>query len=300
MYYVKYRVINRRESFSSFLKLFLVPLLISVLVRVREKGKYSTWNEGWADWCRVELTSPVVGTVKRLGAEEGVVVKVGELICDIETSSEEEETHDEPVEATPTGSDQPSTNAQRVDAPEAKVQVERNEPAPSPEESPASYRQDKGEKQDSSLFASPDPAMDSAGSGAQFSGEAAMLPSAPPRRPHHHDTSPQIERREGSWGEMRRIVKASPAVRTLAARMDVDLSQVRGTGEGGRVVGDDIRLHASGGSSSTAPSGPLIGGRGGQMGSRDTVDKMTRVEFGRTRKVMYRAMGEMGQVPHFG
>lgn len=100
---------------------------------------------------------------------------------------------------------------------------------------------------------------------------------------------------------MRRIVKASPAVRTLAARMDVDLAQVRGTGEGGRVTGDDVRAHSAGPSSSQVPS-TGVGDRTTSRGqeAREAVAKTTRVDFGRTRKVMYRAMGDMGQVPHFG
>ena len=254
----------------------------------------------------MELTSPVIGVVKRLGADEGVVVKVGELICDIETdsvSADEETSHQAPAESTNAPSENDHSASTREDSIESRegkadASTERHDPTPAPARE---TRESDHELEDSSLFASRDSTMDMANSGAQFSGEAAMLPSAPPpRRPHHHDTSSQAvpERKEGkSWGELKRIVKASPAVRTLAARMDVDLSQVRGTGDGGRVTGDDIRQHAAGTSSGLGSGGvrPPV-----KEMARESVDKSTRVDFGRTRKVMYRAMGDMGQVPHFG
>jgi 2-oxoisovalerate dehydrogenase E2 component (dihydrolipoyl transacylase) len=96
---------------------------------------------------------------------------------------------------------------------------------------------------------------------------------------------------------MRKIVKASPAVRTLAARMGVDLAEMKGSGEGGRVLKDDIIA-----ASTASDLGGVAGSGGDRMGQmdRDQVPAVTRVEFGRTRKVMYRALGEMGAVPHFG
>jgi 2-oxoisovalerate dehydrogenase E2 component (dihydrolipoyl transacylase) len=221
---------------------------------------------------RVELTSPTIGVVKRLGAAEGVVLKVGEVVCDIETEGESEEVSENPKE------------------PDA----EKPEPTSKPEPTPV---KEEDTKEDESLHQSRDDILDNSG-GAQFSGEAAMLPSPPPAPTHSHHV-PREERREKQpWSELRKIVKASPAVRTLAARMGIELVDVKGSGEGGRVLRDDLTSHSASASHfEGSESRNEV-----EMGARDRgeIPEVTRVEFGRTRKVMYRAMGDMGQVPHFG
>jgi 2-oxoisovalerate dehydrogenase E2 component (dihydrolipoyl transacylase) len=212
--------------------------------------------------------------VKRLGAAEGVVLKVGEVVCDIETESGESE---EKQEVTP----------------DHKVE----EIASTPIQETITTTKEEDTKEDESLHQSRDDILDNSG-GAQFSGEAAMLPSPPPASGLSHHV-PREERREKQpWSELRKIVKASPAVRTLAARMGIELVDVKGSGEGGRVLRDDLTSH----SPSTSHSHNSGSRNEVEMGGRDRgeIPEVTRVEFGRTRKVMYRAMGDMGQVPHFG
>ena len=224
---------------------------------------------------RVELTSPTIGVVKRLGAAEGVVLKVGEVVCDIETDSGESEEVSEITK-------QPEVEKTKTTPPQSQAQV-----TPVKEEDT---------KEDESLHQSRDNILDNSG-GAQFSGEAAMLPSPLPAPTAPHPPTPQVVREKQPWSELRKIVKASPAVRTLAARMGIELIDVKGSGEGGRVLRDDLTSH------SPSLSEPRDGSRTEvDMGGRDRkeIPEFTRVEFGRTRKVMYRAMGEMGQVPHFG
>lgn len=152
-----------------------------------------------------------------------------------------------------------------------------------------------------SLLQSQDSAMESAG-GGRFSGEGAILPSAP--RAHHPLAPEEIVQRMArtvSDGE-RKIAKASPAVRTLAAKLGVRLEDVRPTGEAGRVTRDDVRAASEGGAA-VGPGKPAESETAAserRQAPRDAVPEITRVEFGRTRKVMYRAMGDMGSVPHFG
>lgn len=82
---------------------------------------------------------------------------------------------------------------------------------------------------------------------------------------------------------------ASPAVRTHAARMGIDIGTINGTGPGGRVMKEDL-IGSVSSSSSTAPA----------SGSSRTADDITKVTFGRSRKAMWKGMGKMGAVPHFG
>ena len=223
------------------------------------------------------MTSPTIGVVKRLGAAEGVVLKVGEVVCDIETESGESDevsqtTKEPEVEETKTTTTPPQSQAQVTPVKEEDT------------------------KENESLHQSRDDILDNSG-GAQFSGEAAMLPSPPPAFTSPHPPTPQVAREKQPWSELRKIVKASPAVRTLAARMGIELVDVKGSGEGGRVLRDDLTSHSAPASRSYSESRTEV-----EMGGRDRagIPEVTRVEFGRTRKVMYRAMGDMGQVPHFG
>jgi 2-oxoisovalerate dehydrogenase E2 component (dihydrolipoyl transacylase) len=221
------------------------------------------------------LTSPTIGVVKRLGAAEGVVLKVGEVVCDIETEGESEEVSENTKEP----------EVERTSTTHTQAQV-----TPS-----------KGEdtKEDESLHQSRDDILDKSG-GAQFSGEAAMLPSPPPASIPSHHVAKEERREKQPWSELRKIVKASPAVRTLAARMGIELVDVKGSGEGGRVLRDDLTSHSA--STFHSHNSGSRDGDATEMGGRDRAEipEVTRVEFGRTRKVMYRAMGDMGQVPHFG
>ena len=55
-------------------------------------------------------------------------------------------------------------------------------------------------------------------------------------------------------------VHASPSVRRLARELDVDLNEVKGTGEKGRITKDDVKAHLSGGAAlqtAAAPSGGM-------------------------------------------
>lgn len=233
--------------------------------------------------------------VKRLGAEEGVVVKVGQLICDIETDGPSDTPPEAEADEVVSANVEVEQSTQTVEQEPAPA-VSRAEEVTEREEHQAEYTE--GEM-DHSLFASRDAALDTAGSGGQFSGEAAMLPSAPAAGSStlHGGRVPDRKPAQ-SWDQVRRIVKASPAVRTYAARLDVDLSEVEGTGEGGRVTKDDIQAFADGqGSSSRLPRNEMSAA---VQTDRSGIPPSTKVDFGRTRKVMYRAMGDMGSVPHFG
>lgn len=225
---------------------------------------------------RVELTSPTIGVVKRLGAAEGVVLKVGQVVCDIETEPGESE---EVPEST------------------KESEVEKTSTIPTQAQAQVTPSKEEDTKEDESLHQSRDDILDNSG-GAQFSGEAAMLPSPPPASTPSHHVASEERREKQPWSELRKIVKASPAVRTLAARMGIELVDVKGSGEGGRVLRGDLTSH----SPSTSQSHDGGSRNEVEMGGRDRAEipEVTRVEFGRTRKVMYRAMGDMGQVPHFG
>jgi 2-oxoisovalerate dehydrogenase E2 component (dihydrolipoyl transacylase) len=150
-----------------------------------------------------------------------------------------------------------------------------------------------------SLLLGRDEGMELAGTAA-FSGEAGVVRGNEPR-PVEVDSTPVPKRKERPQREgQREIVKTSPAVRNLAARLGVRLEEVDPTGDGGRVTQMDVQ--AAAGRSQPKAHKEATGQPQAAMypTERSRVGEVTRVDFGRTRKAMYRAMGEMAQVPHFG
>jgi 2-oxoisovalerate dehydrogenase E2 component (dihydrolipoyl transacylase) len=113
---------------------------------------------------------------------------------------------------------------------------------------------------------------------------------------------------------VKRIIKASPAVRALAGRLGVELEECTPTGENGRVVREDVERAAGAGIPTPTPAAPAARAAAPAAApaprapaapapiafSADRGDAVERMEMGRTRKVMYKAMGSMGDVPHFG
>jgi 2-oxoisovalerate dehydrogenase E2 component (dihydrolipoyl transacylase) len=265
---------------------------------------------------RVELTSPATGKIRKLRAKPGETIHVGETLCEIDVGGEAEagvdadaaqETEAQPSSSQHTESRDGGTATQTQSAAVSGVESSTTPTAPLSHDSSASRVKVEETSYETSelehsLLQNQDSAMESAG-GGRFSGEGAILPSAP--RSHHPLAPEEIVQRMARTvadGE-RKIAKASPAVRTLAAKLGVRLEDVRPTGEAGRVTRDDVRAAAEGGALSD--SGRQVGRSSEtvserRQGPRDAVPAITRVEFGRTRKVMYRAMGDMGAVPHFG
>jgi 2-oxoisovalerate dehydrogenase E2 component (dihydrolipoyl transacylase) len=142
--------------------------------------------------------------------------------------------------------------------------------------------------------------------GASFSGEGSVVRQEAPKR--EVNTAPVPERQAGG-GTARDIVKASPAVRVMAARLGVKLEDVRATGPDGRVTQQDVQNSVPRPSSPAQASNAAATSRAApsvpaqQLAvspERSQIPEMTKVEFGRTRKVMYRAMGDQAHVPHFG
>lgn len=239
----------------------------------------------------VEITSPHAGKVAKLNADVGKVIKVGMTLCELETDAVDEaeaeaEAAPEPEAATPP----PPPPRRREAAPPT--------PAPAPPSPPAAAAPPKRAPR-------PHPLDDTA---VRFEGEASVLPQAPKRQMKIPDS---VEARREGGGQVKRIVKASPAVRALAGRLGVELEDATPTGDGGRVTREDLeRLAAEGSaaSSSSAPAPtpsasaprPAAAPRQSSAAPVDRGENVERMEMGRTRKVMYKAMGSMGSVPHFG
>ena len=92
------------------------------------------------------------------------------------------------------------------------------------------------------------------GAGAEAEQAAEASESSKPRRP----AEPRPQKAEGNGqGDGKAAAGVSPLVRRLAREHDVDLSQVQGSGSGGRVRREDVEAHVQ--QRGQAPAGPSGG-----------------------------------------
>ncbi len=165
--------------------------------------KYDLLVEVQTDKVNTEIPSPVAGTLKEVKVDEGQTVPIGTLLALFDTADGETAAAS-PVASQPTAapSRPPSALPQANDSP-ASASFRPSAPTPSaPSQPPAAQRP-----------APPPPSM-------------SPPPSSPP--------SARAERPDLS------DVRATPAVRKLAAEHGIDISRIEGTGLGGRVSKKDV------------------------------------------------------------
>jgi 2-oxoisovalerate dehydrogenase E2 component (dihydrolipoyl transacylase) len=170
-------------------------------------NKYDLLVEVQTDKVNTEIPSPVSGTLKEVKVEEGQTVPIGTLLAVFDTADEPAASAAAGASSAPAG--QPSPHQATVGSPA---------PASSTSRPPASQAQR--------------PSSESASAGAP-----AAAPAAPAARPAAPSgPQPSDGNGHGDWSD----VRATPAVRKLAADNDVDIAQIRGTGLGGRVSRKDV------------------------------------------------------------
>lgn len=234
--------------------------------------------------------------MSKLSADVGGVVKVGMTLCELETDA---------VDSADAETDAAAEQGAEFDAPPPPPPPRAEPKAAPPPPAPAAPAPAAPGKR-APRAPRPHPLSDTA---VRFEGEASVLPNAPRQQQWIPDS---VEARREGGGGAKRIVKTSPATRAHAHRLGVELEDCTPTGEGGRVTREDVERAAADSTPSapaptpraSAPSAPAA-----QAAPRapspvaypvDRGEAVERMEMGRTRKVMYKAMGSMGDVPHFG
>src|SRR5947208_7400689 len=186
-------------------------------------NKYDLLVEVQTDKVNTEIPSPVAGTLKEVKVEEGQTVPIGTLLAIFDTADGEAAA--QPSSAPhPQASSQPPAAAPKPSHPaggppaSGRSPSERGPSVPPPSASRPSVVEPTGPAQ------APAPAR--AAPPPPQSSDAAPQPSAAPtataERPDLSD------------------VRATPAVRKLASEQGVDISQIEGTGLGGRVSRKDV------------------------------------------------------------
>ncbi|HET7699966.1 MAG TPA: dihydrolipoamide acetyltransferase family protein [Candidatus Limnocylindria bacterium] len=172
------------------------------LKRPGEKvNKYDLLVEVQTDKVNTEIPSPVSGTLREVKVEEGQTVPIGTLLAVFDTAD------GEAAAASPAGSGSVSAaGGSAAEAPAASA-PRQSAPAQSGVAAPA---------------AAPRPAA-----------AAPQAPAAPQQAPA---APPQASAARADLSD----VRATPAVRKLASENGVDISEIEGTGLGGRVSKKDV------------------------------------------------------------
>src|SRR5881296_2461506 len=181
-------------------------------------NKYDLLVEVQTDKVNTEIPSPVAGTLKEVKVEEGQTVPIGTLLAIFDTADGE-------------AAAQPSAAAAAPAAPAAPAPAA---PAAPPQAAP------RASAPQSNAPSVPPP-------GQQSQRSSAPTPEAPPQpepraappQPSSARPAPAAATATAERPDLSDI-RATPAVRKLASEQGIDISQIEGTGLGGRVSRKDV------------------------------------------------------------
>src|SRR5882762_7718920 len=171
-------------------------------------NKYDLLVEVQTDKVNTEIPSPVAGTLKEVKVEEGQTVPIGTLLAVFDTADGE-------------AAAQPSAPAQ----PQAAQGAPKSQPSAAQPPKPSQ----------------PGGAGTLAGPSATAGrGPSAVEPPPQPPQSSYPPSAPQSSATATAERPDLSDVRATPAVRKLASEQGIDISQIEGTGLGGRVSRKDV------------------------------------------------------------
>jgi 2-oxoisovalerate dehydrogenase E2 component (dihydrolipoyl transacylase) len=227
------------------------------LVKVGDKVvEFEPMLEVDTDKVNAEVPAPVTGILREILAKEGETVQAGAEIAVVEVGSE-----DGKATATPEAAAPPAAAAPPKAAP-GKPPVEKAAPSEPAQERPAA------EEEPAAVAPSPrrGAISESEPPRASAQGQGAISESEPTRA--SAQGGPQNTTHDS--GEHR----YSPAVQMQASELKVDLSEVTGTGIGGRVTKKDVQDFATKAKAAAPAAAPAPAVK---TGAGDEVVQLTRV-----------------------
>ena len=201
-------------------------------------AKYESIAEVVTDKVNAEIPSPAEGSMGEIIAKEGAVIAVGEPICTIETveqgqanSAWHQGDYAAPAQAQAAEAQPAAAEAQPAQA-QPEQQPAQPEQQPAPEPVVAGQAQAQGGEQPQGRNGEGEHAQ------AQAQAAPAQAPQPPATAPANGGGGGNGNGSGGGNGSADYHI--TPAVRMLVREHDVDLSQVTGTGLGGRISKKDV------------------------------------------------------------
>jgi pyruvate/2-oxoglutarate dehydrogenase complex dihydrolipoamide acyltransferase (E2) component len=212
-------------------------------------NKYDLLVEVQTDKVNTEIPSPVAGTLKEVKVDEGQTVPIGTLLATFDTDGDA-------AAASPTA---PATQARPQPTPPQGTS--RQAPPASPPQANDSPAPARASSAPSTSQAQPPssatPASPSASATPRVTSESVPpQPQRPSSSPSMSSSSSQPSASSTATAERPDLsdVRATPAVRKLASENGIDISQIEGTGLGGRVSKKDVEDYIA--SAQAAPAAP--------------------------------------------
>jgi 2-oxoisovalerate dehydrogenase E2 component (dihydrolipoyl transacylase) len=205
------------------------------LVKEGDKvAQYDPLFEVVTDKVNAEVPAEVAGVVTKIIVGDGQTVKVGTPLAEIATDEESAPAPEAPA------AEAPAADAPAAEAPAAAAEAPA--PAAVPEAQPAA----PAEPPAAQPPAEPEPARAMA--------TAPASEPAPAREPQVQapPQAPPVEGKAASDGSTR----MTPAVRRLVREHGIDISQLHGSGAGGRVTRDDVLAVIGGAGAAAAAAAP--------------------------------------------
>jgi pyruvate/2-oxoglutarate dehydrogenase complex dihydrolipoamide acyltransferase (E2) component len=217
-------------------------------------NKYDLLVEVQTDKVNTEIPSPVAGTLKEVRVEEGQTVPIGTLLATFDMADGDAAAAS-PAASQPTSSAPPAAPSRPQPTPPQGAPQASTPPADSPASAPSAQRPQPSPAQ---LPSEPRP---SAPSQRQPSTSESVPPQ--PQRPSSPTPSMSSSTSQPSASSTATAerpdlsdVRATPAVRKLAAENGIDISQIDGTGLGGRVSKKDIEDYIANAQAAPAQAAP--------------------------------------------
>jgi pyruvate dehydrogenase complex dihydrolipoamide acetyltransferase long form len=204
-------------------------------------NKYDLLVEVQTDKVNTEIPSPVAGTLKEVKVEEGQTVPIGTLLAVFDTADGEAAAQASAPAAPPQAA---TTQQPQAAQPAPKPQPTAAQPPKPSQPGGAQAPQGPGAPAGRSAPGGPSPQGPSAVEPpARPSAPQAPTPArAAPPSPQSPSPAPQSSAAPTATAERPDLsdVRATPAVRKLAGENGIDISQIEGTGLGGRVSRKDV------------------------------------------------------------
>jgi pyruvate/2-oxoglutarate dehydrogenase complex dihydrolipoamide acyltransferase (E2) component len=200
-------------------------------------NKYDLLVEVQTDKVNTEIPSPVAGTLKEVRVEEGQTVPIGTLLATFDTADGDAAAAS-PAAAAP-GAAQPQRQAPPQAAPSRPQPTPpqaNDSPAPAPATSTSSMPQ---AQPPSSASAPSAPSQRPSSTSESAPPQSAQRPSPAPSMSSSSSSAASASTATAERPDLSEV-RATPAVRKLAAENGIDISQIEGTGLGGRVSKKDI------------------------------------------------------------
>lgn len=224
-----------------------------------------------SDKASVEIPSPEAGTVKSISVSEGDEVEVGDVILELEEGDAEEDSEEDKEEE----SEKDNESEKDEDSEEKKEKSKESEEEDSEKEnSEEEDKEDKSKKDKKSTSAEEDSGSSEEKEKASENEEEDAKDNEDSETKKYKkdqdndaedkkdskgkkskkdkeddsekDDSKDSEKEKTSSGEH---VPAAPGVRRFARELGVDISEVKGSGEGGRISKEDVKAHNKGSNS---------------------------------------------------